>query len=209
MTNLSDAHHKSDPPWSAGCERSGDGRVLRILIQKRSVPITFSEALRCWQDDAGFRSFFLRLLSDVPFSAFRWETPAVTRESAHRPFEFVALNSPELSSTPDASAFAEHFRNAKTDDGVVAFSNLGRDAVLVVPCPVGPESAYGHIASFVREAPAPQKHALWKRVGSAEEAARGEAPLWLSTAGAGVPWLRVRIDNLPKYYCHGPYRKSG
>ncbi|MFO1021395.1 MAG: hypothetical protein U0903_11970 [Planctomycetales bacterium] len=31
-------------------------------------------------------------------------------------------------------------------------------------------------------------------------------PVWLSTAGAGVPWLHVHLDDQPKYYSHAPYR---
>ncbi len=34
----------------------------------------------------------------------------------------------------------------------------------------------------------------------------GEAPMWLSTAGAGVPWLHVRLEDRPKYYGHAAYR---
>ncbi len=35
----------------------------------------------------------------------------------------------------------------------------------------------------------------------------GAMPVWLSTAGAGVSWLHVRLDTRPKYYHHGPYRQ--
>jgi hypothetical protein len=34
----------------------------------------------------------------------------------------------------------------------------------------------------------------------------GKAPVWLGTAGAGVSWLHVRLDDRPKYYGHAPYR---
>jgi hypothetical protein len=32
-------------------------------------------------------------------------------------------------------------------------------------------------------------------------------PVWLSTAGGGVAWLHVRLDDRPKYYAHAPYRR--
>ena len=38
------------------------------------------------------------------------------------------------------------------------------------------------------------------------EARIGIQPIWLSTAGMGVPWLHVRLDSRPKYYAFGPYR---
>ncbi len=157
-----------------------------------------------------FRSMFLALLASVPFSAFRWETPPLTAASADRPFEFVVLDSPGLASTPNPHAFAEHFRRAADTNGVVAFSNLSRDALLVVPCP-DPNSlpsAYGHLGAFVRHAPQSQQHALWQRVAETMHQRLGTAPVWLSTAGAGVSWLHVRLDDRPKYYGYEPYRQA-
>ena len=131
-----------------------------------------------------------------------WEVrPAAT---VTRPFECVLLNAPELDRPPDPGAFVEHFGKAEVD--VAVFPNLGGDAILVVPGPVGGASAYGHLATFVRHAPAPQRDALWQAVGEAMARRVGVRPVWLSTAGAGVPWLHVRLDDRPKYYVFGPYR---
>jgi hypothetical protein len=33
-------------------------------------------------------------------------------------------------------------------------------------------------------------------------------PVWLSTAGAGVSWLHVRLDDQPKYYGFALYRSA-
>ena len=89
---------------------------------------------------------------------------------------------------------------------MVEFPNLGNDAVMVVPCPGGPPAAYGHLGAFVRRAPESQRHAFWGRVGAAMQRRLDARPIWLSTAGAGVSWLHVRLDDRPKYYGHGPYR---
>jgi hypothetical protein len=35
----------------------------------------------------------------------------------------------------------------------------------------------------------------------------GARPIWLNTAGAGVPWFHVRLDKRPKYYGVDPYRQ--
>jgi hypothetical protein len=91
---------------------------------------------------------------------------------------------------------------------VVAFANLRGDALLVVPCPAGDAGAYGHLAAFVREAPEAQRDALWREVGEAMARRVGARPVWLSTAGAGVSWLHVRLDDRPKYYGHEPYRRK-
>ncbi len=83
---------------------------------------------------------------------------------------------------------------------------LGRDAILVVPCSEAPPEAYGHLAAFSRDAPAEQQHAFWKLVGESVASRLSTKPVWLSTAGAGVSWLHVRLDDRPKYYGHAPYR---
>ena len=189
--------------WSTRNEELAHGSVVRVYFENR--PVKFSEVLRRWQDDPGFRAFFIALLADAPFSAFRWETPPITAASAGLPFEFVLLDSPGLASQPDPDAFAEHFRGG---GDVVSFPNLNNDAILAVPCPLGPISAYGHLAAFVREAPDAQKHSLWRLVGELMERRLGSRPVWLSTAGAGVSWLHVRLDQGPKYYGHARYRDS-
>ena len=140
------------------------------------------------------------------FEDFRWETPPITIASAGQPFEFVLVDDPGLAQVPDAEAFSEHFDKATKNPGVVSFSNLGKDALLVVPCPLGSATNYRHIAVFLREAPEQQKHSFWKAVADTTPEALGPRPVWLSTAGSGVSWLHVRIDRRPKYYAYLPYR---
>lgn len=193
--------------WTARQEKSADGRTIRVAIDLDSAPVPYAEVLRRWQHDATFRSFFIALLADAPFAAFRWETPPVTTATVERPFEFVLLDSPGLAVAPDAGAFAEYFRKAGPD-AVVEFPNLGNDAIMIVPCPAGPLSAYGHIGAFVRQAPAAQQHALWALAGEAMERRLGARPVWISTAGGGVSWLHLRLDDRPKYYGHVPYRDT-
>ncbi|MBX9622689.1 MAG: hypothetical protein K2X82_02635 [Gemmataceae bacterium] len=190
--------------WTARSKPLPDARGLRFTLDLDTRPATVADVIRGWQTDAGFRPLFNALLADVPFAAFRWETPAVTAANLTRPFECVVLNAPGLARTPDPEAFADHFAGAV--DGVTVFANLGGDAVLVVPCPAADPSAYGHLAAFVRLAPEAQRDALWRAVGGEMVRRVGATPVWLSTAGAGVPWLHVRLDDRPKYYGHGPYR---
>lgn len=185
-----------DLPSAAGClgtlER--DGREL-----------TFAEVLHLWATDAGFREAYSSLLAGLPYAAFRWETPAVTRDSLDRRFEFAVLEAPELLRPADPSPFAEHFDGASVQS-VLAFANLGRDATLVVPSPGGPSVAYAHLAAFLRHGPARQRHQLWVTVSAAMQQRVADHPVWLSTAGAGVAWLHVRLDDSPKYYGYAPFR---
>jgi hypothetical protein len=192
--------------WSAHKEQLSEGDVLRIRILQRSSPLTLDDVLRGWIQSQQFRSFFSELLARVPFVDYRWETPPSTKSSAAQNFEFVVVNSPGLADTPEPSAFAEHFAKSTASGGVVSFYNLGKDARLIVPCPIASPEVYRHLGTFVRQAPEEQKHKLWTTVGTEMTRNLGQVPIWLSTAGAGVSWLHVRIDQRPKYYLHAPYR---
>jgi hypothetical protein len=194
--------------WSTRKAPLLDGRTVKYAIDTGSSTLSYAQLLVLWQDDAEFRNFFIQLLAESPFSAFRWETPAVTIASVNQPFEFVLLNSPDLATRPDPRAFAEHFAGAQAG-GVVEFPNLGGDAVLVAPCPDGQSSDYAHLAAFLRHAPVARQHALWQAVAAAMQRRLGSKPLWLSTAGGGVSWLHLRLDDRPKYYGYAAYRNAG
>jgi len=161
--------------------------------------------LRLWRQDAEFRTFFIELLKNSPYTAFRWETPPITKANSDQPFEFVMLDSPGLVCKPDTLSFAEHFHTAMPGS-IIEFSNLGGDAVMVVPCPTDPMTDYSHIAAFLRNAPESAQHQLWQSVAEAMLRRLGSKPVWLSTAGGGVAWLHVRLDSYPKYYGYQPYR---
>lgn len=193
--------------WSVRSERRERGRCLRFDVEVDGRPATWAEILDGLQDDEAFRSWLNGTLAGAPFDAFRWETPPVTEATLARTFEFVLLDSPALARRPEPRAFAEHFDGAP-DAEVVVFPNLGGDAVMIVPCPIASSMAYGHLAAFLREAPDRQRHALWQAVGWAMARRVGVKPVWLSTAGAGVSWLHVRLDDRPKYYGFGPYRSG-
>ncbi|MCW3096732.1 MAG: hypothetical protein JWL77_2350 [Chthonomonadaceae bacterium] len=192
--------------WTKRSEQIDNDRGLRIAIDFDSSPVSYLEILRCWQQEEVFRIWFNSLLAETPFPAFRWETPAIATATANRAFEFVVLASPGLAAIPDPDAFAEHF-DGVGKEGVVEFANLRKDAVLIVPAPRGPLHAYNHIGAFVRNAPEPQRQAFWERVGDSMQRRLSARPVWLSTAGAGVSWLHVRLDDRPKYYGYAPYRE--
>ena len=177
-----------------------DARLHKHILTQNGEPLNYADVLHLWQEDNLFRSFFISLLSECPFAAYRWETPAITHATLHQHFEFILLNSPWLVTTPDPAPFVNYFTTDNTHDGIVVFANLGKDATLVVPSPRGPGTTYGHLAAFMRTAPDAQKHSLWRIVGQTVVAQIRDRPLWLSTAGGGVSWLHVRLDSRPKYY---------
>ena len=191
--------------WSVDVSDAGRPGTQRFAVMRDAAPTTCSDIVHAWRSDPDFRAWWSSVLARATYDAFRWETPPVTTVSASGPFEFVLLDSPELASQPDPDAFAEHFAESSAPD-VLSFPNLGGDAILVVPRPIAAVSAYPHLAAFVRHAPESQQHALWEAVGDAMARRLGTRPVWLSTAGAGVAWLHVRLDDRPKYYGFTPYR---
>lgn len=190
--------------WQTSREFEQSGRVHKVIIRDSQAPLTFSDVLKLLRESSDFRSYLTAQLSATPFVAFRWETPPVTLKSVGREFECVLLDSPGLARTPDARAFATYF-DTHAVDAVAVFPNIGKDAVMIVPCPIAADSTYGHFAAFLRNAPEHQQHALWKAVGYAMEEHLSSQPVWLNTAGGGVSWLHIRLDSRPKYYHYSPY----
>ena len=171
--------------------------------------LTYSEVIAAWKTDDEFRQFFIDLLTDSPYSAFRWETPPITETTIDRDFEFVLIDTPGFATRiTDTRSFQEHFIDSDEEEqGIVTFANLGGDSTLIVPTPRTASDCYGHLAAFLRKAPARQVHALWRTVATTVESKLTDQPLWVSTAGGGVAWLHVRLDKRPKYYAHLPYKK--
>ncbi|MEQ8766729.1 MAG: hypothetical protein RL885_22640 [Planctomycetota bacterium] len=178
-----------------------DTRTLRLTP---SDPLSFGDVLESWRGSSSFREDFMRPLIDLPFRAIRWELPPLTTSRLSRPFECVVLDSPGLDVPADGVPFRQHFE--ASSESILTFDNLGADAHLIVPSPEGDASAYAHLLAFLRGAPGEQRHALWRTVARVTASRLSEKPLWLSTAGGGVAWLHVRLDERPKYYGHKPYR---
>lgn len=176
------------------------------LLDDSDNSIDFANTVSLLQSNQDFRQKIINLLAQSPFNGYRWECPAVTTQTLDRPFEFMLIEDAYLARRrPDMGPFRQQFNNMP-GDGVVTFSNLGGNAMMVVPEPVRPEIDYGHLGSFCREAPQSQQHELWRNVGEAMQKRVSEKPVWLSTAGGGVAWLHVRLDDRPKYYRHRPYK---
>jgi len=187
------------------CEATNlSGSVVHYSVSRYGVPVSYGEVLELWVSDETFRTWFIELLMQAPFCAYRWETPAVCRRSSNREFEFVLLDSAGLERSPDRTAFADYFGSSP----VATFQNLSGDATLVVPSATDEHCSYSHLAAFIRTAPSEQIHRLWQAVGTAMLLRFGDEPVWLSTAGMGVAWLHVRLDSRPKYYGHAAYRTT-
>jgi len=194
--------------WKSQIDTVRQGCVrIRIAVGERSL--CYAETLELWAGEGGFRDWFSHVLLNAPFDAYCWECPPLVRSSIDREFEFVLIDVPALHHLrADPQPFAEQFSRCEPGVGVVAFSNLGGDALLIAPLPIDVAAVYSHLASFLRSAPRSQCHALWQAVGNAIKERLSEDPIWVSTAGLGVPWLHVRLDSRPKYYRFDAYRSA-
>jgi hypothetical protein len=188
--------------WDTNIEELGGGK-RRYVIGRQGHVLSYADVLRGWMDDGEFRSYFAGVLAEAPYSAYRWETPAVSGSTAGREFEFVLIDAPGLERAPEPRAFDAQL--TRSSEPVVAFANLGGDATLIVPRQMGDAAVYPHLAGVVRGAPRAQVDALLKLIGSTVTSRLNASPRWLSTAGMGVAWLHVRIDSRPKYYGHRAY----
>ena len=115
--------------------------------------------------------------------------------------ESIALAGLDADPAPFQSQFALH-----PQADVVAFDNLGGDALLIAPTPGGSVDAYPHLAAFLRNAPPIQVKSLWQTTSRCVHENLSRTPRWLSTAGFGVAWLHLRLDTRPKYYRFTPYK---
>ncbi|MEM8488079.1 MAG: hypothetical protein AAF564_21190 [Bacteroidota bacterium] len=190
--------------FTASVEERNAGTVLQYRLHEGLAVVSYNRFINSLVGNADFRQCWIDILKAAPFPVFRWETPALQAGNDMQPFECVLINSPGLASVTDRLAFQQHFAGA--DEEVVVFSNLGGDATLVVPAPLNGDTAYNHIGMFTQQAPDAQQQLLWQRVGEAMQARVSDKPVWLSTAGGGVSWLHVRLDDHPKYYHYTPYR---
>lgn len=187
--------------------------MLLHEVLVHDAPATWGAVIDTWHRDARFTRAFAGWLADAPFHAFRFETPALETGGWDAAFAFVLIDAPELERPVSPDAFAEHFRG-DSGERVVSFSNLGGDARLIVPRP--PDRTrrvdrrhFGHLAAFARGAGEPLQQLLWQRVAhELRHGLGGPGPVWLSTAGDGVPWLHLRLDAYPKYYRHTPFAAS-
>jgi hypothetical protein len=190
--------------WNFDASTTHDGRTTHVAIAVDGTPLSFAAALGQLGSERPFREYLTGLLASAPYAAFRWELPPVSTATLSRPFEFVMVDDPRLERAPDPGTFASYFTAPDAPD-VIATDNLSHTATLVVPRAVAPLVTYVHLARFVRSAPSAQIHALWRCLATTATRRLSAHRQWISTAGAGVSWLHVRIDDAPKYYVHRPY----
>jgi len=176
-------------------------------------PVSFRQAVDLWADEAQgemFRLFTSLAIASSMFKALRWETPCVNQSTADQGFEFVLIDAPSLQRKENSAPFAEPFKKQQAADPSQAhatFPNIGGNAIMIAPLPANTDGVnHCHLGSYLRTADEADCSALWVAVGKAMQDRIGDRNVWLNTAGGGVPWLHIRLDDRPKYYHHSEYR---
>jgi hypothetical protein len=77
--------------WNAKSERIND-EITRTLLSDDAGALSSQAVIGLWHERADFRAYFSQLLGASMFAAFFWETPSITRQTWHRPFEFVLVH---------------------------------------------------------------------------------------------------------------------
>ena len=189
--------------WQARVQVVPSGQRFRILDE--GEPLSFRGLFSQLESGQAFARWYTATLRDCSFEAYFWEHPPLTNDTIDNTAEFVLMESSSLAGLhANPRAFESRF-TAHGDEEVLTFPNLGGDALLVVPRPVGAVDAYAHLAAFVRSAPLAQVCAVWAAAARLVRENMSHTPRWLSTAGLGVPWLHLRLDSHPKYYTFRPY----
>ena len=192
--------------WSTAIDIVPRGERHRLL--RNGANMSFQELLKGLASDATFASWYTTLLADSSFAACFWEHPPLTLPDLCRSAEFVLIDAPSLAGvTANPGPFREYF-TSPTSEAATRFLSLGGDATLIAPGPGVGLQASAHLLAFVRQAPPDSVAEFWRLVARSTLELLSETPLWLSTSGLGVYWLHVRIDSVPKYYQHHPYRST-
>jgi len=181
-----------------------EGRVIRHRFFENGERMSFDQAIGLMDESVAFRTYLTEVLANVPFKAFCWECKPVKIDNIDSGFEFVVISDERLQDEANAKSFEEYM---DTEDLATSFENLGGDAVLIAPTPSKETNGYAHFAQFVRSASSAQQHELWQLLAAEVEANLHSDFIWINTAGHGVPWLHLRIDDRPKYYQFDEYRK--
>ena len=217
-------------PWPSVevLERGGDAERVPMLRFARTrlgaaatkyvaeTPLRWRAAMEGMasdDEDDGIAVAVLEALERCELEAYFWELPPASA-FVDPPFEFVLARARVLEGVEvDQHTFSAHTAAACTrGDATATFENLGGDAVLIAPCeqPGVDARVYAHAATFFKGAPRAARRALLRATAAAALARaeeRGSRPLWVSTSGAGVSYLHLRLDSSPKYYVTREYTR--
>jgi hypothetical protein len=129
-------------------------------------------------------------MGNIPYDDAFLEMSRTTRDSR---VSFVVLDARGV--LANRIAKADEFSKYCTGESTATFYNLGKDALLTIPCPSDGCNAG---IWFCKTAPIEIQMHYWSKVFDRARSTR--EPIYISTDGRSVPWLHVRMETTPKYY---------
>ena len=137
---------------------------------------------------------------------FQWNT-SVLKNEGKVPFKQTFRTNNKLSQNQNKKDFQEYIKNSQ-NKYVVAFPNLSKDTMLVVPMPSRGKN-YATLRDFIDNAPEIQQQEFWKKVAEvAKNFMNEKGKVWISVHGLGVDYTHVRISSSPKYYFDNELKKE-
>jgi hypothetical protein len=129
---------------------------------------------------------------------FMWNTSVLKNNGNVEFIQNFKINN-LLPFNQDKTIFQKYF-DKSTNKYSVAFYNLSKDAILVVPIPVSNKN-YATLKDFIDNASLIQQQKFWKKVAkNAIKFLNKNKKVWISVSGLGVAYTHVRISSTPKYY---------
>ncbi|UII26536.1 hypothetical protein LVD15_25105 [Fulvivirga maritima] len=185
-------------------DQTNSALAVTYTIESEQRRLSFKEVINLLMHSSDFRGQLTQTMRASGFGAYFWEVKPITKSRLDQAFEFAVVQSSSLKEIRmDPEPFQEHFDD---DSLILSFPNLRGDAHLVVPNKINPKADYAHLAAFLNTADSLQIDQFWKQVGETYCRLINDQPMWLSTAGLGVSWLHMRIDQRPKYYRYTSYK---
>ena len=152
----------------------------------------WSEVLKNWED--GIVLEYPKQLK----GRFMWNT-SVLKNNGNSEFKQSFRTNDTLPEIQNKKDFQEYITKSK-NKYVVAFPNLSKDTILVIPMPSQGKN-YATLRDFIDNATKTQQKQFWKKVAKvAKEFMNENGKVWISTHGFGVHYTHVRISKSPKYY---------
>ncbi len=138
--------------------------------------------------------------------AFQWNT-SVLRNDGKILYKQSFRTDHNLSKNQNEKLFREYIKNSQ-NKYVVAFPNLSKDTMLVIPMPNRGKN-YATLKDFIDNAPLIQQKEFWKKVAEvAKKYMKEKGNIWISVHGLGVDYTHVRISSRPKYYFKNELKKE-
>ena len=175
-----------------------------------STIMTYKRLFDVIQFSARTTEQFIEIFKQCPFEQYYFEVKPINIKNINTTqFEFVLYAATGLFNKAKYDKFEEYGIN-QSNNRIKHFMNPSKNTLLIVPtynkkCDI---HTYAHIANFMRYGNNKQQHNLLKKMFKyyEKELNKTTNQLWLSTSGKGVPWLHIRIDQIPKYITFDEYK---